>query len=112
MNDHVEAAITHTRCRVMKSDRSKWAVCRSDRGRAVGRFAKRVSPYVNVTRRRNRGSPEERAAYQAERKKLYEREHPETRHGAIGGGHPKQTAKQTGWCGRSVSSRAAHQAEP
>lgn len=36
-------------------------------------------------------SPAERAAHQAERKKLYEREHPETRHGAVGGGHPRQS---------------------
>jgi hypothetical protein len=35
-------------------------------------------------------SPAERAAHQAERKKLYEREFPQTRNGAVGGGHPRQ----------------------
>jgi hypothetical protein len=35
-------------------------------------------------------SPAERAAHHAERKRLYEREHPETRNGATGRGRPKQ----------------------
>jgi hypothetical protein len=29
--------------------------------------------------------------HQAERKRLYEREHPGTRHGIVGGGHPRQS---------------------
>jgi hypothetical protein len=40
-------------------------------------------------------SPAERAAHQAERKKIYETEYPETRHGAIGRGRSKRLLKMS-----------------
>ena len=46
MHDHVEAAIARTRSRAMKSDRSKLAVCRSDRSRLVGPFRLLFSLYA------------------------------------------------------------------